>query len=279
MSAIAQPVPTPGEANSAIARAAVFAYGTVSYLAFFFVFLYAIAFVAPGGSTIVPKAIDDGPILPILPALGINAVLLVLFVVQHTIMARPAFKQWITRYIPKPVERSTFVIAASACLALLFWLWKPQPQIVWDVSHIPVLNIGLTAICLAGFGIVLYSSFLINHFDLFGLRQVWLAAKNKDYSYIPFRIRGIYKMVRHPLMLGFLIAFWTTPTMTVGHLFFAAMTTGYIFFGVYMEERDLISHFGERYLQYKKQVRGIIPLPKKAPEGAIDLTDTKGGAL
>lgn len=196
-----------------------------------------------------------------MPSLLINGALLCVFVMQHTVMARPAFKRWWTTVIPAAAERSTYVLLASASLALIFWQWRTAPEVVWSVEH-PALVWGLSALSLLGYLIVLGSSFLINHFDLFGLRQVWLRLREREYRPVGFRLMGIYKLVRHPLMLGFLIAFWATPHMTVGHLFFAIMTTGYIFFGIHMEERDLVAEHGERYLEYRRSVRGLIPLPR-----------------
>jgi protein-S-isoprenylcysteine O-methyltransferase Ste14 len=175
-------------------------------------------------------------------------------------MARPAFKRWWTRMVPKPVERSTFVLAASAVLGLLYWQWRPLPQVVWNVGG--PAGAALTALSLAGWTIVLVASTTISHMDLFGVRQAWLRFRNRPYSPVGFRLAGLYRLVRHPLMVGFLIAFWATPRMTVGRLFFAIMTTLYIMFGTWVEERDLIAEHGEQYLAYKRQVPGFIPLPK-----------------
>lgn len=253
-----------GSRSLTAAGIATFAYGFLSYSAFFVTFLYAIGFV---GNWLVPKSIDSGAPGPLVPSLLINGALLCVFVVQHTVMARPAFKRWWTRIIPAAAERSTFVLLASASLALIFWQWRPAPGVVWSVEH-PAMVWGLSALSLGGYLIVLGSSFLINHFDLFGLRQVWLRLREREYQPVGFRLMGIYKLVRHPLMLGFLIAFWATPHMTVGHLFFAIMTTGYILFGIHMEERDLVAEHGERYLEYRRNVRGLIPLPRsKAASG------------
>ncbi len=239
------------------ARLGVALYGLASYAVFFFAFCYAIGFV---GNWLVPKGIDDGTPIGLVPSLLINGALLSVFVVQHTVMARPAFKRWWNTIVPEGTERATFVLLASASLLLVFWQWKPLPQIVWHVEG--VLGWALAGVSLTGWLIVLGSSFLINHFDLFGLRQVWLRFLGKGYTPVGFRLMGLYKVVRHPLMMGFLIAFWATPTMTAGHLFFAVMTTGYIAFGVWMEERDLIAEHGEDYLEYKRNVRGVVPLPR-----------------
>lgn len=242
-----------------ISRVAVLCYGVLAYLVFFLTFLYAIAFV---GNWVVPKTIDSGTAGPVVVALLINTLLLSVFVVQHTVMARPAFKRWITRFIPPAIERSTFVLLASASLILVFAFWQPAPTIIYDLSS-TWAKWPLIAVSLAGYAIVLLSSFVISHFDLFGLRQVYLHWRGERYHHLPFRIRGIYRLVRHPLMLGFLIAFWATPTMTVGHLFFAVMTTVYIFIGVWFEERDLLAHFGEKYTAYSANVRGLLPIPKR----------------
>lgn len=241
------------------AGVALLAYGAICYAAFVAVFLYAIGFV---GNWIVPKSIDSGTSGPIGVSLAINALLLSSFVLQHTIMARPAFKRVWTRIIPTAAERSTFVLLASASLALVFWQWRPLPQLVWHTSS-PVLVWALSALSLAGYGVVLASSCLINHFDLFGLRQTWLAFRNRAYQPSGFKLVGFYRLVRHPLMVGFLIAFWATPTMSVGHLFFAVMTTLYILVGTWIEERDLVAEHGEQYLAYRRTVRAFVPLPMK----------------
>jgi methanethiol S-methyltransferase len=247
------------ESDSGVgARIAIFSYGLLAYSLFFFTFCYAIGFV---GNWIVPKGIDGGAVGPLVPSLIINGLLLSLFVVQHTIMARPAFKRWWVKYVPASIERSTFVLLASSILLLTFWQWRPLPDIVWKVSH-PAAYYGLSALSLAGWGIVLIASFMVSHFDLFGLRQVWFRLRARAYRPVGFRLVGFYKLVRHPLMVGFLIAFWATPTMTVGHLFFAIMTTLYIFFGTHIEERDLIKEHGESYMEYRRKVRGFVPIPR-----------------
>lgn len=257
---IGRDAPSSAAPTPLAARIGVFAYGVLAYFAFFATFLYAIGFV---GNWLVPKSIDSGAAGATVPSLLINAALLVVFVLQHTIMARPGFKRWWTKYIPKSMERSTFVWAASASLALVFWQWRPLPQIVWSVGPGPAAWV-LTGICIGGWGIVLLSSFLVSHFDLFGLRQVWFKLIDQPYIAVGFRLVGLYKLLRHPLMLGFLIAFWSTPVMTVGHLAFAILVSGYIFMGVWFEERDLIAEHGESYLSYKRSVRGFIPIPRRA---------------
>lgn len=234
-------------------------YGLVCYLAFFGTFLYAIGFV---GNLFVPKSIDGAPDAPLLTAVFVNASLLLLFALQHSIMARPAFKRWWTRIIPEHLERSTYVLLASGCLMLMMWQWQPVGGIVWSIESETVKTV-LSVIYLLGWGIVLISTFLINHFDLFGLRQVWLYFLGKPYTTLPFRVPIFYRYVRHPLYLGFLIAFWSTPVMTAAHLLFAILTTGYILTAIQLEEKDLQVHFGEKYTSYKKRVPMIIPFGKK----------------
>jgi protein-S-isoprenylcysteine O-methyltransferase Ste14 len=236
-------------------RTAVFVYGSVCYLLFLGTFLYAIGFVA---NWIVPKSIDTGEVGPRGAAILVNVLLLGLFAVQHTIMARPAFKAWWTRIIPAAAERSTFVLASCACLCLMFWQWRPMPEIIWDPQY-PVVRGVLYGLCALGFGIVLYSTMLIDHFDLFGLRQVVLHVRKKDYTHPPFMERSLYRLIRHPLMLGFIIAFWATPTMTAGHLLFAIVTTGYMLFGIQVEERDLVRFLGDDYNQYRKRTPMLLP--------------------
>lgn len=251
------------EPSAPLARIGIFLYGLLAYAAFFGTILYAIGFV---GNWIVPKSIDSAATQAPLTALTINALLLSLFVVQHTIMARPVFKRWFVRFVPASMERSTFVLLASGCLMLLFWQWQPVPDVIWAVPA-GSLHVALSVLSLAGWATVLLSSFMVSHFDLFGLRQVWFRLRNRPYQPVGFRLRGLYRFVRHPLMLGFLIAFWATPTMTVGHLFFAIMTTAYIALGVAMEERDLVREFGEKYLSYRRQVPAIVPMPGRRIKG------------
>jgi protein-S-isoprenylcysteine O-methyltransferase Ste14 len=236
-----------------------FAYGLVCYAAFFVTILYAIGFVANLG---VPKSIDSGVAGPVGQAVVINVLLLSLFVVQHTIMARPAFKRWWTQYVPKPVERSTFVLFSSLILLLVFWQWRPIAGGLWRIED-PLARGMLYGISFMGWALVFYASFLIDHFDLFGLRQVYSHLRRREYTHPEFQTPLLYRLVRNPLMLGFLIAFWFTPDMTYGHLLFAGLTTGYIFFGVSFEERDLAKILGEDYLRYRERTPMILPLPRR----------------
>lgn len=239
-------------------RALVIVYGVASYLVFLASFLYAVGFV---GDILVPKSIDSGASARLPAALLVDTVLLLLFAVPHSVMARPAFKRWWTKFVPPPVERSTYVLVSSLLLGLLFWQWRPIPAVVWNVGH-PAGRWLLHAVFWAGWALVLVSTFLIDHFDLFGLRQVFLYASGREYTQHAFRITGLYRYIRHPLMTGFLLAFWATPTMTVGHLLFAVATTGYILIALQLEERDLHSFHGEQYRAYRKQAGMLLPLPR-----------------
>jgi protein-S-isoprenylcysteine O-methyltransferase Ste14 len=240
-----------------------FVYGVISYGLFFITFLYAVGFV---GNFIVPKSIDSAPQGPLGQALLINALLLGLFAVQHSVMARPAFKRWWTRFVPKPVERSTYVLFSSLALIALFAHWQPIGGVIWDVQN-PVGRDVLYGLCAFGWGLVLVATFLINHFDLFGLRQVWLHLRGKEYRPLNFGTPGLYKIVRHPLYVGFFFAFWATPTMTAAHLFFALMTTTYILIAIRLEERDLVAEHGARYSEYRKQVPMLVPRLGGRPSG------------
>jgi protein-S-isoprenylcysteine O-methyltransferase Ste14 len=242
------------------ARAGTLLYGLIAYMSFVGVFVYAMGFV---GNWLVPKSIDSGQAGPLAASLVIDAALLAVFVLQHTIMARPAFKRWLTTLVPKTIERSTFVLAASASLALAFWQWRPAPQVLWQAGS-PALAWALTALSLLGYVIVLLASLMVSHADLFGLRQTWLRFINRPYTPVGFRLAGLYKLVRHPLMLGFLIAFWSTPVMTAGHLFFSIMTTIYIAMGLWFEERDLVAEHGDSYRDYRRRVRALVPIPRSS---------------
>jgi protein-S-isoprenylcysteine O-methyltransferase Ste14 len=240
-------------------------------LIFLATFLYAIGFV---GNLAVPKSIDSGPVVSLAEGLGVNLVLLALFAVQHSLMARPSFKRWWTRIVPPQVERGTYVLLSSLLLALLFWQWRPIPGVVWDLEQ-PVAVAALWVIFGVGWLVVLISTFLIDHFDLFGLRQVYLYARGQPYIPPPFRTTILYRVVRHPIMLGFLIAFWATPRMTWGHLLFSVMTTAYILVGVWLEERDLRTAFGGTYDEYRQQVSMLVPLigkglkPGRTPDDRV----------
>src|SRR3990170_4057503 len=238
-------------------------YGAAVYSLFFVTFLYAIAFV---GNLPVPKTIDSGAEGPLVPALVINTLLLGLFAIQHSVMARPAFKRWWTRFVPHAVERTTYVLLASLTLILLFWQWRPIPRTIWSVTD-PAGVAALQVIFWAGWGIVFLSTFLINHFELFGLRQVYARLVGHSLPEPVFRTPLLYKLVRHPLYLGFLLAFWATPTMTAGHLLFAIGTSGYILLGIYLEERDMIGLFGDQYRRYREQVSMLIPMPRRKLAG------------
>jgi len=242
-------------------RMPAFVYGVVSYAIFFGTFLYAVGFV---GNLVVPKSLDSAPVGPLGTSLLINLGLLALFAVQHSVMARPAFKQVWTRIVPEPIERSTYVLASSLALILLFWQWRPLGGVVWDVQD-PVGR----ALLLSGFAfgwlLVLVTTFLINHFDLFGLRQVWLHLRGRRYRPLPFKTPGPYRIVRHPLYVGWLFAFWATPTMTVTHLLFAVVTTSYILLAIRLEERDLIAAHPE-YSEYQKRVPMLVPVGRRAAD-------------
>jgi protein-S-isoprenylcysteine O-methyltransferase Ste14 len=240
-------------------RILAFVYGVVSYLIFFVTFLYAVGFV---GNLIVPKSIDSGEPTLFTQALLINALLLGLFAIQHSVMARPGFKRWWTRFVPQPVERSTYVLLASLALILLFWQWRPLTDVVWSVEN-TVGRYILWALFFLGWAMVLVGTFLINHFDLFGLRQVYLYQRGKKYTELGFKTPFLYKVVRHPIMLGFIVAFWAAPRMTVGRLVFAIATTAYILIAIRLEERDIVSIHGTAYEEYRKQVSMLLPIPKR----------------
>jgi methanethiol S-methyltransferase len=243
-----------------VKRLAFFAYGFAAYLVFLGTFLYAIAFVGGFG---VPRQLDGAPDTPLLTAFAINLALLTVFAVQHSLMARPWFKERWTQIVPWTIERSTYVLAASLALILLFWQWRPLGGIIWTVAH-PIGQSILWALFAAGWGLVLVSTFLINHFDLFGLRQVWLPLVGRPYTRLGFTTPGPYRMVRHPIYLGFILAFWMTPTMTVAHLVFAVATTAYVLIAIQFEEHDLVTEHGATYEHYRRRVPMILPVGSKA---------------
>jgi methanethiol S-methyltransferase len=239
-----------------------FGYGMACYAIFFATFLYLIAFLA---NFMVPKGIDGGTPMATGPAVLINVLLMALFGFQHSVMARPAFKKRLTAFVPESVERSTFVLAASVALIILYWQWRPLPQVVWSAES-PVGQAGLWGLMLAGFGIVLLSTFVIDHFDLFGLRQVWLGLVGRAYRHPPFQVTSFYRFIRHPIYLGLLLGIWGTPRMTLGHMIFAIGMSGYILIGIQYEERDLEMFLGEDYRRYKERVPMLVPAIGKPHE-------------
>lgn len=250
----------PEVSGSRLFRVIAFLYGIAAYLVFFVTILYAIGFVM---GLVVPKTIDTGTETSAAEAVVINLLLLALFAVQHSVMARRQFKAWWTQFVPKPVERSTYVLLSSICLLLLFWLWRPMPAIVWEVED-PDLAATIATLSFGGWILVFASTFLINHFELFGLNQVTHHLMDRELPLPHFRTPLFYKFVRHPLYLGFIIAFWAAPVMTVGHLLFASVTTIYILIGISLEERDLIEVFGDQYRQYRERVSMLIPWRKSS---------------
>ena len=246
--------------GSPIARITAFFYGLVAYLVFFGTFLYAIGFVS---GLMVPKTIDTGTVVPMTEALIVNILLMSLFAVQHSVMARRQFKQWWAQYVPKSVERSTYVLLASLVLILLVWQWRPMPTVLWQIDN-PQIAMAVSGLSLVGWLIVLTGTFLINHFELFGLHQIANNLAGRPMPAPRFRTPLYYKFVRHPIYLGFIIAFWAAPTMTIGHLLFAAVTTAYIVVGTLLEERDLVDLFGDDYRRYKDRVWMLVPWRKSA---------------
>jgi protein-S-isoprenylcysteine O-methyltransferase Ste14 len=230
-------------------------YGVAAYVLFLGVFLYALGFV---GNVIVPRSIDAAPKSSLGWAILIDASLLGLFAVQHSVMARPTFKRWWTQYIPEPIERSTYVLFSNAAMIALFVGWQPMGGIIWDVQH-PAARSFLLTLFAIGWAIVLVTTFMINHFDLFGLRQVWLAFRGVPYTLPTFATPGFYAHVRHPLYVGWMIAFWATPTMTAAHLLFALLTTAYILVAIWFEERNLVEFYGRDYAEYRRNVPMFVP--------------------
>jgi protein-S-isoprenylcysteine O-methyltransferase Ste14 len=241
-------------------RFIAFLYGLVSYVAAFVSLLYAIGFVS---GLVVPKTIDTGAAVPIAEAFIIDLLLMSVFAVQHSVMARQGFKQWWTQFVPKSVERSTYVLFASLALVLLYWQWRPIPTVVWQIDN-PQVATAVIGLSFVGWVLLFSSTFLINHFELFGLHQVANNLTGRPMPAPRFRTPLYYKFVRHPIYLGLIIAFWAAPTMTAGHLLFAAVTTAYIFVGILLEEHDLIEMFGDEYRRYRQRVSMLVPWRKSA---------------
>jgi protein-S-isoprenylcysteine O-methyltransferase Ste14 len=250
----------PREEGVMAKRVIVLAYGVLCYVVFLATFLYAIGFI---GGFATPTTLDGPARGPFGTALAINAGLLALFAVQHSLMARPWFKAWWTRIVPVPAERSTYVLLSSLALILLFWLWRPMGGEVWSVTD-PIGRAVLHALFAFGWLLVLVATFLINHFDLFGLRQVWLHFVGRPYTALHFATPGPYRLVRHPLYVGWFFAFWMTPTMTLAHLVFAVATTAYILVAIQLEERDLVTFHGPDYEAYRQRVPMIVPRLRRA---------------
>ncbi len=243
-----------------MARAIAFSYGAICYIFFLLTFLYAIGFV---GNIVVLKGIDSGTDGPIITAIIVNVILMGIFAVQHSVMARPVFKGWWTQFVPEPVERSTYVLFSNLALFLLFWQWRPMTGVIWEAENTAVVTV-LWALFALGWLLVLVSTFMIDHLDLFGMRQVYLHLQERTAAPPEFKVTWFYKFVRHPLLLGFIIAFWATPRMTAGHLLFAVVTTAYILIAIQLEERDLIAVYGDEYRDYRRRVSMIIPGPTRS---------------
>lgn len=239
--------------------------GLAAYLLFFVAILYGIGFV--GNLNVVPKGIDDGAATPPVTAVIVNVLLLLAFALQHNVMARPWFKEWWTQYVPQPIERSTFVAVSSLLLLLLYWQWRPLPGTVWHVDS-AIAGGTLWAMYFVGWAMVFYSSFVIDHFELFGLKQVWLHLRREPHQTAPFSERSIYRWVRHPLMLGFIIAFWSAPTMSWGRLLFAGVTTVWILIAIRIEEHDLAQFLGEPYRAYRARTPMLLPLRRRPTDDA-----------
>lgn len=247
-------------------------YGIGCYLVFLAVFLYLVAFV---GDLPVPRTVDTGPAPNTGVALAVNVGLLLLFALQHSVMARRGFKERWTRLVPEHLERSTYVLAASVTLAVVMGAWRPMPEVVWSVEN-PVVALALDAAFWMGWLLVLASTFLIDHFDLFGLKQVWAYARGRTFQPPRFGTPGLYRMVRHPLYLGFVLAFWGASTMTAGRLLFAGVLTSWILLAIRLEEKDLVRMHGERYRSYQQRVRMLVPLPRWVGGGEPRASTTVG---
>ena len=246
-----------------IRRLAAFAYGATCYAIFFVTFLYLIGFVA---NLVVPVSIDSGEAGPVGRALTVNTLLLLLFGLQHSVMARPGFKAWFTRVVPRSIERSTYVLASSVALVLLFWLWEPIPTAIFKVEG-AFARTAVLGVSMAGYGLLLYSTFLIDHFDLFGLRQVFLRAMGRGYTEKRFATPTLYKLIRHPIYVGWFVAFWATPTFSVGHLLFAGAMTAYMLVAIPLEERDLDAQLGEPYRSWRARTPAFVPRIGRARSG------------
>jgi len=247
-------------------RYLIIGYGAVSYLAFVLAFVYLIGFVA---NIMVPRGVDHAITAPIWQAVAVDVALVALFGVQHSVMARQGFKRWWTRLVPASIERSTYVWLSSAALVLLYWQWRTMPTVIWDVRQ-PVVRTVVWAAFWLGWAIAFASTFMINHFDLFGLRHVYLAWRGKPYTELGFRTHLFYRLVRHPLMLGFLIAFWATPTMTAGHLLFSIAITAYILIALQIEERSLVAALGDQYRDYQRDVPMLVPKTRLAQRNSSE---------
>ena len=253
-----------------MARILALVYGVVAYILFVGAFLHAIVFVT---GIPVAKTIDTGPVVPLTEAIVINMLLMGLFAIQHSAMARKGFKRWWTQFVSPAVERPTYVLAATLALMLLLWQWRPIPTIIWETSD-PLAAMALIGLSLTGWVIVLASTFMINHFELFGLQQVIHNLLGRQASEVRFKTPVLYKLVRHPIYLGFIIAFWATPVMTVGHFLFAAVTTAYIFVGIMLEERDLVDQFGDEYRSYRERAGMLTPKIGRAGPRQVEAPKT-----
>jgi len=247
-----------------VQRKLFFVYGVASHALFLLVYAWMAVFVGNLGFGYVPT-IDGAPTTSVATAIGIDVLLIAIFGVQHSVMARPTFKRWWTRFVPEPIERATYVLASNIVVALLLWQWRSIGGVVWDVTH-PAARWALHGLFAFGWLMVPAVSLLINHFDLFGTRQVWLHLRGHSYQNLPFRTPMIYRYLRHPLYVGWLIAFWATPTMTIAHFVFAAGMTAYILIAIPFEERNLVEHFGEKYDRYRRSVGGLIPRISRADD-------------
>jgi protein-S-isoprenylcysteine O-methyltransferase Ste14 len=246
-------------------RYLIIGYGAASYLLFVVAFLYLIGFLGD----FVPRSVDRALTAPIGEAIAVDVALVALFGVQHSVMARQGFKRWWTRFVPPSIERTTYVLLSSGVLLLLYWQWRTMPAVLWDVRQ-PAARLAVWAVFWLGWAIAFASTFMINHFDLFGLRQVYLAWREKPYTELGFRTHLFYRLVRHPLMLGFLIAFWAAPTMTAGHVLFSIAMTGYILIALQIEERSLVAAIGEEYRSYRRDVPMLLPLRRRARRQATE---------